>query len=308
MLQGTEHPPLLPQPSALSQPGSDAQGGTAQAGTLRASLTDSSKSMASMRASRISKKEGDQHLPYHRMPQHHWKTSPYYGTINTGSPKNPRRDSCGFDSRNELVVAGGRRRRGEREERAALCRETEKRERIKLQRNGYTTRNRSYGRDAIRDGSTGTTREHRRGCELVRPKKRERTRNHRGSCDGETERRCATRGNENRRRLRISPSDGTDEREEEREDSLESFWDCYRVPNLERPGGELEDSYCRYSRRRRKYTDTVWPQDAWSEGEYSDWSTEGAIAWETSEQIERVKKIGGDKQVSRGIRARWRSP
>ncbi|KAH7826234.1 uncharacterized protein MONOS_7678 [Monocercomonoides exilis] len=42
MVQGMEHPPLLPQPSALSQPGADAQGGTAQAGTLRASLTDSS--------------------------------------------------------------------------------------------------------------------------------------------------------------------------------------------------------------------------------------------------------------------------
>ncbi|KAH7822297.1 uncharacterized protein MONOS_6428 [Monocercomonoides exilis] len=69
MFQGAEHPPFPPQPSALSQPGADAQGGTAQAGTLRASLTDSSKSMASMEASRISEKKRGPHKPCHSMPQ-----------------------------------------------------------------------------------------------------------------------------------------------------------------------------------------------------------------------------------------------
>ncbi|KAH7820169.1 uncharacterized protein MONOS_9942 [Monocercomonoides exilis] len=82
-------------------------------------------------------------------------------------------------------------------------------------------------------------------------------------------------------------------REGKQEGSLESFCDCYRVPNCERPGGELEDSYCRYSRRKRKYTDTVWPQDARSEEENSEWTTEGATSWETGEQAERVEEDWG---------------
>ncbi|KAH7823616.1 uncharacterized protein MONOS_9495 [Monocercomonoides exilis] len=107
---------------------------------------------------------------------------------------------------------------------------------------------------------------------------------------------------EHRRRLRISSQDKTEERSElregEREGSLESFWDCYRAPNWERPGGELEDSYSRYSRRRKEYTDAVWPQDARSEGEYCDWSTEGATGWETRERAERVEEDWG-RQTSK---------
>ncbi|KAH7828719.1 uncharacterized protein MONOS_15054 [Monocercomonoides exilis] len=99
---------------------------------------------------------------------------------------------------------------------------------------------------------------------------------------------------EHRKRLSISSLDKTEERSEiregKREGSLESFWDCYRVPNWERPGDVLEDSYSRYSRGRRGYTDVSWPQDSRSEEENSDWITEGTTAWETSEQAERVEE------------------
>ncbi|KAH7832386.1 uncharacterized protein MONOS_12825 [Monocercomonoides exilis] len=102
---------------------------------------------------------------------------------------------------------------------------------------------------------------------------------------------------DHRRRLRISPQDKTEERAEIREGgrkwSLESFWDCYRVPNWERPGGEFEDSYCRYAREGRRKRDPKWPQVARSEEECSKWTTEGAFAWETSEQAERVEEDCG---------------
>ncbi|KAH7815831.1 uncharacterized protein MONOS_10261 [Monocercomonoides exilis] len=119
--------------------------------------------------------------------------------------------------------------------------------------------------------------------------RKERTRNHGGFGERDIDRRCATRDNENRRRLRISPSDETDERDEERDWSHESFLECYRVPNWERPGGVLEDSYCRYSRRRREYTEAAWLQDSRSEEEGRDWTTEGTTSGESSEQTEQVE-------------------
>ncbi|KAH7826884.1 uncharacterized protein MONOS_11813 [Monocercomonoides exilis] len=193
-------------------------------------------------------------------------------------------------------TSGRKSREAERKESReirAFPRDRERRERNKLQRDEYMSRNRSSEQDAIKDGNTDSTSEHQRDPELVRPKRGERTRNHSGFDDRDTERRCATRGNEDRRLLRISPSDGTEEREGEREDSLESFWDCYRVPIWERTGGELEDSYCRYSRRERDCTDAVWPQDARNEKGYSNWTTERTSSWETSEQAERVEEDWG---------------
>ncbi|KAH7828661.1 uncharacterized protein MONOS_15216 [Monocercomonoides exilis] len=102
---------------------------------------------------------------------------------------------------------------------------------------------------------------------------------------------------EHRKRLSTSSLDKTEERSEiregKREGSLESFWDCYRVPNWEHTGGALEDSYRRHSRRRRLHTDAGWPHDARSEKESSDWITEGTTAWEASEQTERVEEDWG---------------
>ncbi|KAH7816057.1 uncharacterized protein MONOS_2566 [Monocercomonoides exilis] len=106
-----------------------------------------------------------------------------------------------------------------------------------------------------------------------------------------------TQHKKNRRRLITSPLDRTEEqseiREGEMEGSLESFFNYDRVPNWERPGGELEDSYCRYSRRRREYTDATWPQDTRCEGEYSEGTTEGATSWETGERAELVVEDWG---------------
>ncbi|KAH7822537.1 uncharacterized protein MONOS_8835 [Monocercomonoides exilis] len=100
------------------------------------------------------------------------------------------------------------------------------------------------------------------------------------------------------RRLRTSQQHKTEERSEipqEEEVSLETFWDCFRVPNWECSGGELEDSYCRYSRNRRRYRDEAWPQDARSEGENCDWTTEG-----TAKKERKVEEDPGLQSSKRG--------
>ncbi|KAH7828011.1 uncharacterized protein MONOS_10571 [Monocercomonoides exilis] len=211
-------------------------------------------------------------------------------------PPAPPRTQWGTAMESTLGMSKWVQEKGGREERELR----EKRERVKFRRSDYTTRNHSSWRDEIRDGSVETIREYRRGCELVRPREGERSRKEEKSMNLERPR-DGNREREHRRRLRISPQDKTEERTEiregGREESLESFWDCYRVPNWERPESELEDSHCSNSRRRRGYTDAVWPQDARGEGEYSDWTTEGVTSWETSRQAERVEE-GWGRQTS----------
>ncbi|KAH7818321.1 uncharacterized protein MONOS_13084 [Monocercomonoides exilis] len=238
---------------------------------LRASLTDSSKSMASRGASRISGKERDQHRPYHSMHQLHlgeWLRSQFPSPQLLRGYKEDQQQVQLLDRANGPKRSEGKGGR-------ALLRDSERRKSRPLQLDGD-------GQNAIElrgsDNATGSpiqsTDSYKNG----------------------------TRGNENSerehgRRLRRSPQDKTEERAEiregGREGSLESFWDCYRVPNWEHPGGELEDSYCGYSRRRREYTNAAWPQDARSEEENSEWTTEGATSWETGEQTERVEEDWG---------------
>ncbi|KAH7818665.1 uncharacterized protein MONOS_2362 [Monocercomonoides exilis] len=289
MQQDTMHLPTPQQVSGPQQPEVGSREDTVLEGAHRVLNTDSSRSMASMGASRISRKEGCQHKYYHSMPLHQLGEWPRSQFPSPQLPRGYREDQ----QQEQLLERANGPIRSEGEYSPTVLRDRERRERSKLQRNEYTTRNRRFGREAIRDGNAETTGERQRDSEPVRPKKGERTRNHGGFGNREIDRRCATPDSENRRRLRIFPSDGTEEREGEREESLESFWDCYRAPNWERPEVELENSYCTYSRRRRKYTDAVWPQDARSEGEYSDWITKGATSGETGEQAERVDEDWG---------------
>ncbi|KAH7816595.1 uncharacterized protein MONOS_5863 [Monocercomonoides exilis] len=161
---------------------------------------------------------------------------------------------------------------------------------VRAQGNDSTTGGPNRSTDNHRGGTLGSLREQRRGTEPFRPKEEDRDRKLDRSRDENRER-------GHRGRLRISPRDRTGERSGTREggseESLESFWDCYRVPNWERPGGELEDSYCRYSRRERDRTDPDWSKDTRSGELRSSGTTEGATSWETGEQAERVEEDWG---------------
>ncbi|KAH7819661.1 uncharacterized protein MONOS_13136 [Monocercomonoides exilis] len=298
MAQGTEHPPLLPQPSALSQPGADAQGGTAQAGTLKASLTGNSKSTASTGASRISKKDGGQHKSNHSMPQHQLGDLP---RSQFPSPQLLRGYKEDQQQGQHLDRANGPRKSEEEGDRAlprdrerresnAMPRDRDKRNAIEFRGSDNATGSLIKSTDSTKNGTRGSLREQLKGIESIRSREEDRSRDPERPRDG-----CMER--EHRRRLRRSPQDKTEEQsliwEGEKEGSLESFWEDYRAPNWENSGCELEDSYCRHFRRRREYTDTVWPQDARSEEESSVWTTEGATSGETGEQTERVEEDWG---------------
>ncbi|KAH7818521.1 uncharacterized protein MONOS_8407 [Monocercomonoides exilis] len=120
IFQGTEHPPFPPQPSALSQPGVDAQEGTVLAGMLRASLSDSSKSMVSTGSSRISRKKGGQHKSYHSIPQHQLGEWPRSQFPSPSSPEYTGRISNRYSF--WIKTMGMVEARGKE---VALCRETE---------------------------------------------------------------------------------------------------------------------------------------------------------------------------------------
>eukprot|EP00770_Monocercomonoides_exilis_P008309 MONOS_8268.1-p1 / transcript=MONOS_8268.1 / gene=MONOS_8268 / organism=Monocercomonoides_exilis_PA203 / gene_product=unspecified product / transcript_product=unspecified product / location=Mono_scaffold00307:56068-60488(-) / protein_length=1376 / sequence_SO=supercontig / SO=protein_coding / is_pseudo=false len=297
MQQDTVHLPTPQQDSVPQQPEVDPREDTVREGAPRVLYTDSSREEVTAGASQTSKERKEQPSSKHSLVQQSQGGQPL---SSDHCPQLPQGLKEGQRWNHQWEPTSGRRSReaegresGERRESRTLPRDRERRERSKLQRDEYTTSNRSSGRDAILDGNAETIREYRKGGEQVRPREGERTRNRTGSFEGESERRCATRYNENRRRLRISPSEGTDEREEEREECLENFWDCYRAPNWERPRGELEDNFCRYAPGGRDYTDTVWPQGSRSGGKNIDWTTDGTATWETSEQAERVEEDWG---------------
>ncbi|KAH7830577.1 uncharacterized protein MONOS_1538 [Monocercomonoides exilis] len=352
-LQGMEHPPFLPQPSASPQSGACAQGSTAQAETLKALPTDNSRSKGSKGASQISNREGGQHKLDHNRPQQQLgelprSQSPFLQLprgyrenqqqkqllerasglrdIRAFSRDRERRESRASprdrERRERRASPRDRERREsrasprdrERRERRASPRDRERRERrasprdrerresrasprdrdghdaVRVHGNDSTTRDPNQSTDKHRGGTLGSLREQRRGIEPFRPKEEDRDRKLDRLRDGNRER-------EHRGRLRISPQDKTEERSGAREggseESLENLWDCYRVPNWERPGGELEDSYCRHSRRRGEYTDTVLQQESRSEELRSSGTTEGATSWETGEQAERVEEDWG---------------
>ncbi|KAH7818488.1 uncharacterized protein MONOS_4652 [Monocercomonoides exilis] len=352
-LQGMEHPPFLPQPSASPQSGAGAQGGTAQAETLKVLPTDNSRSKVSKGASQISNREGGQHKLDHNRPQQQLgerprSQSPFLQPPrgyrenqqqeqplvrdsglreSRASPRDrERRESRAMprdrESRESRAMPRDRERREsramprdrerresramprdrERRESRALPRDIERRESrasprdrnghdaVRVQGNDSPTGGPNQSTDKHRGGTLGSLREQRRGTEPFRPKEEDRDRKLERSRDGNRE-------SKHRGRLRISPRDSTDERSGTREggseESLESFWDCYRVPNWERPGGELEDSYCRYSRRERDRTDPDWSKDTRSGELRSSGTTEGATSWETGEQAERVEEDWG---------------
>ncbi|KAH7828681.1 uncharacterized protein MONOS_12625 [Monocercomonoides exilis] len=182
----------------------------------------------------------------------------------------------------------------ERRESRASPRDRDGHDAVRAQGNDSTTGDPNRSTDNHRGETRGSLREQRRGAEPFRPKEEDRDRKLDRLRDGNRE-------SKHRGRLRTSPRDSTDERSGNREggseESLESFWDCYRVPNWERPGGELEDSYCRYSRRERDRTDTDWSKDTRSGELRSSGTTEGATSWETGEQAERVEEDWG-RQIS----------
>eukprot|EP00770_Monocercomonoides_exilis_P014426 MONOS_14372.1-p1 / transcript=MONOS_14372.1 / gene=MONOS_14372 / organism=Monocercomonoides_exilis_PA203 / gene_product=unspecified product / transcript_product=unspecified product / location=Mono_scaffold00990:19649-20742(-) / protein_length=288 / sequence_SO=supercontig / SO=protein_coding / is_pseudo=false len=153
-----------------------------------------------------------------------------------------------------------------------------------------TSKERRERSNSYKNGTRESLREQRRGTELIRLREEDRYRNLERPRNGNRER-------EHRGRLRISPSNETDERDEERDGCWESFWDCDKFTNWECSGGELEENYCRYSRRRREYTDSAWLQDAKRYEDCSDWATEGATSWKTIEQAERVEEDWG-RQIS----------
>eukprot|EP00770_Monocercomonoides_exilis_P014499 MONOS_14445.1-p1 / transcript=MONOS_14445.1 / gene=MONOS_14445 / organism=Monocercomonoides_exilis_PA203 / gene_product=unspecified product / transcript_product=unspecified product / location=Mono_scaffold01003:6772-11896(-) / protein_length=1283 / sequence_SO=supercontig / SO=protein_coding / is_pseudo=false len=340
-LQGMEHPPFLPQPSASPQSGAGAQGGTAQAETLKALPTDNPRSKVSKGASQISNREGGQHMLDHNRPQQQLGELPRSQSPSLQLPRGyrenqqqeqrlerasglrdirastrdrERRESRASTRDRERRESRALPRDRERKESRALPRDRERRESrasprdrerresrasprdrnghdaVRAQGNGSTTGGPNRSTDDHRGGTLGSLREQRRGTEPFRPKEEDRDRKLERSRDGNRE-------SKHRGRLRISPRDSTDERSGTREggseESLESFWDCYRVPNWERPGGELEDSYCRYSRGERDRTDPDWSKDTRSGELRSSGTTEGATAWETGEQAERVEEDWG---------------
>ncbi|KAH7818857.1 uncharacterized protein MONOS_14009 [Monocercomonoides exilis] len=177
--QGTVHPPLLPQPSALSQPGVVAQEDVVQKGMLRASPTDSSKNVASMGASQISKKEGCQHMYYHSMPLHQLGEWPRSLFTSPQLPRGYREDQ----QQEQLLEQANVPRR--RESRALLL-------------------------DKERGESIASPRKQRRCTEPIRSREEYKSMNLKRPRERIMER-------EHRRRLRISPKDKTEELGEIRE-------------------------------------------------------------------------------------------
>ncbi|KAH7818697.1 uncharacterized protein MONOS_2135 [Monocercomonoides exilis] len=263
MLQGTEHPPFLPQPSDSPQSGACAQGSTAQAETPRASPIDSFKNVASMGALQISNKEGGQHKLDRNRPQQQLGELPRSQSPFLQLPRGYREEQ---QQEHLLEQTNGPRReirasprdRVRRESRA-LSRDRDGQNAIEFRRNDNAKWNPIQSAHCNKKGAFGRLREYRRDTELILSREELKSRYLERSRDGNIER-------EHRSKLSISPQDKTQERSEiregGREGSLESFWDCYQVPNWEYIGGELEDSYCRHFRRRREYTDAAWPQDA----------------------------------------------
>ncbi|KAH7822219.1 uncharacterized protein MONOS_12498 [Monocercomonoides exilis] len=243
--------------------------------------------MASMGASRISKKEGGQYKSFHSMPQHQlgeWHRSQFpFPKLHRGYREDQQLEQL-------RDRANGLRRSRERRERSTLLQDGDGQNAVEYRESDNAKVCPIQSTDSYKNGTRRSLREHRRCTEPVRLRKENKSRNLERLRDGNMER-------EHRRRLRIFQQDKTEERSEiregGREKSIESFSDCLRVPNWEFSGTKLVESYCRYSRRRREYTDATWPQDARSEGEYSDWTVEGASSWETSEQAERVEEDWG---------------
>ncbi|KAH7818647.1 uncharacterized protein MONOS_2345 [Monocercomonoides exilis] len=184
------------------------------------------------------------------------------------------------------MVAGERRKRGERmerEERAALCREIEGGER----ESNYSEMN---IRQEIADlgemrSETKESRQHANIGEVVS------TFDHEKRREREITRDCVTE---------IS-------REEVQHDAMKTDEDS-AYPRLTRQTSEMRNEKIvgRVSgivTRRREYTDLSGPQDARSEEENSEWTTEGATSWETGEQIERVEKDRGRQTSEPGYKS-----
>ncbi|KAH7815460.1 uncharacterized protein MONOS_16168 [Monocercomonoides exilis] len=166
MFQGTEHPPLLPQPSALSQLGADTQGGSAQAGTLKASPTGNSKSTASIGASRISRKEGGQHKSSHRTPQHQLGEWPRSQFPSPQLPRGYREDQQQGQPLDRANVP----RKSEWEGGCTSPRDRNKRNAIEFRESDNATGNLTQSRDGYDNGTRGRLREYRRGIEPTKQK------------------------------------------------------------------------------------------------------------------------------------------
>ncbi|KAH7823732.1 uncharacterized protein MONOS_10806 [Monocercomonoides exilis] len=249
-------------------------------------------------------KEENVTVPGSVTPNHHGKDSPHCGTIATSSPKDPRGDNYGTNNRSQQLVG-----RVEREERAELCRETERGE----SEQNYSEMNTQ--RETVAPGETRSEKEEQKqyvnfGETLnSSDQRKEREREATGDCvmerPREEVRHEATRTEEDSAYLRV-----IGQMSERRNEKI--VWRASGIV-IESPIGSalevgskiaivdiLEGEGCTQMQSGHKAPEV--------NGSIARGPPREPLPGRLVNRLNEWKKIGGDKLVSRGIRARWMSP